>query len=99
MQVEVLRFVFIGQLLNPAKLTSDGVSQWNARSRDKDLWPLQQKFNQLLEAQARQLRAGYIGLDVNAFTPSDFVDEGHFSVQGSAKFASLIADDIRRDCQ
>lgn len=94
-----VRTVFIGQVLNTAQLQGDKSYGWLPRVRDKDVWPLQDHFNTLLRQEARHLGVDSIILNVDDFKNSDFVDNGHFSISGSQKFANTIAPEIKRICR
>ncbi len=94
-----VKTVFIGQILNPTRLTSDSLYGWFPRVRDKDVWPLQERFNVILRREAERLGASTVILDVEKFVDADFVDRGHFSVSGSKKFAKLIVAEVKRSCQ
>ena len=71
---------------------------WLPLVKDKDVWPLQKHFNELLKFETRQLQAVFVDVDSNNFSDSDFVDQGHFSVSGSQKFAGKISETIRKEC-
>lgn len=94
-----IKTVFIGQLLNPARLVGDKAYGWLPLVKDKDVWPLQKHFNAVLEQHSKALNVGFISIDVENFKDSDFVDNGHFSIDGSAMFAKLIAPRIQKLCK
>ena len=95
-----VRTVFIDQVLNKEKLEqSDGRYGWLPRVKDRDVWPLQERFNQVLKKTAVQLGAGFIHVDQAAFHDADFVDQGHFSPQGSKKFAEAVSGSIGAYCR
>jgi lysophospholipase L1-like esterase len=55
-------------------------------------------------AGARRLRQLLLTIDLGAplsvnWTPSDFVDKGHFSAAGSEKFATALAAALGTYCQ
>ena len=52
--------------------------------RDRDLWPMQQKLNALLERTAKELGDIYVDVPPESFGDADFVDKGHFSAAGRA---------------
>jgi lysophospholipase L1-like esterase len=91
--------IFIGQILNRERLTSNDRYGWLPRVKDKDVWRLQEKFNEILQTEAMQIGAHYIAVDIERFQDSDFVDNGHFSVQGAKKFSDLIAQQIKQFCK
>jgi lysophospholipase L1-like esterase len=51
-----------------------------------------------MKAEAEKLGATYIDANQSSFTSDDFVDEGHFSASGSAKFAAKIAQQVKAAC-
>jgi len=94
-----VKTVFVGQLLNPTRLNAETSYGWLPRVRDKDVWPLQERFNKVLQAEAIRGGATYVDADVRAFGDADFVDNGHFSASGAAKFAAQVALPIREMCR
>ena len=72
---------------------------WLPRVRDRDLWPLLQQSNALLERTARALGDTYVALPDDAFGSADFVDQGHFSAAGARRFAALLAPVVRETCR
>ena len=93
-----VRTVWVAQLLNRERLSGDGLYGWLPYVRNRDVWHLQARFNEVLRETARGLDDGFIDAGVEAFGPSDFIDEGHFSPAGAVKFASRIAPAIREAC-
>jgi hypothetical protein len=93
-----IRTAFIGQILNRDKLKSDGVYGFLPLVRDKDVWVLQARFNQILERAALLNGSKYIDAGIDNFRDSDFVDNGHFSASGSEKFARLISKRVGEFC-
>ena len=91
--------IWVGQLLNRERLSGDGLYGWLPRVRDRDLWPLQQKFNALLERTARELGDVYVGVPPQSFAGADFVDQGHFSAAGARRFAEALAPIVREACR
>ena len=92
--------IWVGQLLNRERLMrDDGLYGWLPLVRDRDLWPLQQKFNAALQQTAAELGDTYIGIDPDSFRAVDFVDQGHFSQRGSRRFAEDLAPTVRALCR
>ena len=91
--------IWVGQLLNRDRLTGDGRYGWLPLVRDRDLWPLQQKLNALLARTAKELGDIYVAVPPDAFVDADFVDNGHFSVQGARRFADILAPVVRDACR
>lgn len=96
-----IRSIFIGQMLNRelgSRLEDRNVFVPLVRKRD--VWPLQSRFNRLLEkAAASSDTAKYIDPGIEHFTSSDFVDLGHFTADGSRKFSMLISDKVNAYCR
>ena len=90
--------MWIGQLLNRARLQGDGQYGWLPYVKDKDVWPLQARFNEILARTAEALGDPLVPAPVEAFGAADFSDEGHFSVQGAVRFAAYIAPVVAREC-
>jgi lysophospholipase L1-like esterase len=93
-----IRTVWIGQLLNRSRLTGEGRYGWFVFVRDRDVWPLQARFNEVLRDTARAAGDIYVDLPIEDFTAQDFTDQGHFSAGGAAKFARQVAPAIRAAC-
>ena len=91
--------IWVGQLLNRERLGGEGRYGWLPLVRDRDLWPMQQDFNALLERTARELGDVYVGVPAQSFTGADFVDQGHFSKQGAQRFADALAPVVRETCR
>ena len=91
--------IWVGQLLNRERLAGEGMYGWLPRVRDRDLWPLQQKFNALLERTAKELGDVYVGVPPQSFVGVDFVDQGHFSARGAQRFADALAPVVRETCR
>jgi hypothetical protein len=95
-----IRTIFIGQMFNRDLLRTlpELPGRWLPLVKDKDIWPLQQRYNSILEQASNSSSAKYIDPGIDNFTVSDFADIGHFSSAGSKKFAKLVASDIDRYC-
>ncbi len=91
--------IWVGQVVNRDRLKGDGRYGWLPRVRDRDLWPLLQQSNALLERTAKTLGDTYVALPVDAFGAADFVDEGHFSAAGARRLAALLAPVVREACR
>lgn len=91
--------IWIGQLLNRSALEGEGQYGWFPFVRDRDVWPLQARFNEVLRDAARSGDDSYIDVPIEAFDAADFADQGHFSAAGAAKFAERIAPAIRKICR
>jgi lysophospholipase L1-like esterase len=91
--------IWVGQVVNRDRLKGDGLYGWLPRVRDRDLWPLLQQSNALLERTAKILGDTYVALPADAFGAADFVDEGHFSAAGARRLAALLAPAVREACR
>jgi lysophospholipase L1-like esterase len=94
-----VRTIWVGQLLNRARLEGEGRYGWLPLVRDRDLWPMQQRLNALLERTAGELGDIYVGVPAETFGSADFVDQGHFSKQGAQRFADDLAPVVRDNCR
>jgi hypothetical protein len=93
-----VKTLWIGQLLNRARLQGNDMYGWLPYVRDKDVWPLQQRFNEILARTARALDDPMIPAPIEAFGAADFVDQGHFSAQGARRFVGYVAPAVAREC-
>lgn len=93
-----VKTLWVGQLLNRARLQGDGRYGWLPYVRDKDVWPLQQHFNEILARTAKALDDPLVAAPIEAFDAADFVDQGHFSAEGARRFAGYIAPAVAREC-
>lgn len=90
--------IFVGQILNRARLRDDKTYAWWPLVRDADLWPLQERFNAILKEAAEATASPVFIPQIEQFQDSDFLDNGHFSAQGSKKFAAMLAPFVRANC-
>ena len=91
--------IWVGQVVNPDRLTGEGLYGWLPRVRDRDLPRLLRDSNALLQRTAKALGDTYVALPEEAFGPADFVDQGHFSAAGARRFAALLAPAVREACR
>ncbi len=91
--------VWVGQLVNRAQLTGDGLYGWLPLVRDRDVWPLLQRLNAILARTARALGDVYVDPPIDSFGAADFVDNGHFSARGARRFAEHLAPAAREACR
>ena len=94
-----IKTVWVPQLLNRERLAGGGMYGWLPYVRDRDVWPLQARFNEVLRDTARGLDDPFVDAGIEAFGAADFIDEGHFSPAGAIKFATRIAPVIREACR
>ena len=93
-----VRTLWVGQLLNRARLSGDSQYGWLPYVLDKDVWPLQERFNAILARTAQGLNDALVPVPIGAFGAADFVDQGHFSTAGAARFAGYLAPVVAREC-
>jgi hypothetical protein len=91
--------VWIDQLVNRADLTGEGSYGWMPLVRDRDVWPMLQRFNSVLSEVARAHGDIHVAPEMARFEPADFVDYVHFSARGSRKFAEMLAPAVREACR
>jgi lysophospholipase L1-like esterase len=90
--------IFVGQVLNRAKLQNATRYGWLPLVRDIDVWPLQARFNAILKETADEAGSPELVPSVDAFQDSDFIDNGHFSPMGAEKFAEMLVPLVRANC-
>jgi hypothetical protein len=93
-----VRTLWVGQLLNRARLQGSGQYGWLPYVLDKDVWPLQERFNEILARTAQALGDPLVPAPIGAFGPAEFSDWGHFSADGSRKFVGYLAPVVAREC-
>ena len=82
--------IFVGQVLNRARLQNTTRYGYFPLVRDVDIWPLQPRFNAILKETADEVGSPEFVPPIDAFQDSDFVDNGHFSPGGAEKFATML---------
>ncbi len=93
-----VKTLWVAQLLNRARLQGNDQYGWLPYVRDKDVWPLQERFNEILARTAKALDDPMIVAPIGAFGADDFVDQGHFSAQGARRFVGYVAPVVAREC-
>jgi lysophospholipase L1-like esterase len=93
-----VRTIWIGQVMNRAILTREQTDGWLPFVHDKDVWPLISRLNGIVRQEAARLGDTYADIPVDDFQPADFGDEGHFTPDGSLKFATLLAPQAKQAC-
>jgi hypothetical protein len=91
--------IFVGQVLNRAKLQSKERNAFFPLVRDVDVWPLQDHFNSIVKATADSIGVSNFIPPIDEFQDDDFVDSNHFSAKGSAKFALMITPIVKSSCK
>ena len=97
-----VKTIVVGQMLNRDQLANAKDTpkrhEWMPFLLEKDLWSVQAEFNDLIRADAAKAGYAYIDADIDKFDATDFADSGHFTPRGAEKFASRIAEEVRRAC-
>jgi lysophospholipase L1-like esterase len=91
--------IFVGQVLNRAQLKDGNAHVWWPLVRDADVWPLQARFNTIMKETADAAGSPAFIPPIDQFQDADFIDKGHFSAQGSEKFAGMLAPVVRSECK
>ena len=95
-----VKAIFVPQILNYDWLELHYSSSWWPFIPAKAVRPLMGEMNRDLEQAAKEAGALFLGAPLSVdWKATDFLDEGHFSAAGSAKFAASLAGDLRRYCQ
>ena len=90
--------IWLPQLINIEKHRGAKGPAWTTLVPPDDVWPLLSRLNDIMRERARVLGDTFIDVPITNFTAADFVDSGHFSPAGSAKFAAYVAPEIKRLC-
>jgi len=93
-----IRTIWIGQIMNKAKLNDDQMEGWLPFVQDSDIPEMIAWLNGVLKREAERLGDIYIDTPADTLAPEDFGDVGHFRPSGSSKFAEQIAPTIERVC-
>jgi len=94
-----IRTLWVGQLMNRAALTSATPSYWIQYVPPNKVYELIQRLSAILQREAALLGDVYAGLPVEQLDNIGFVDEGHFTLEGSRRFAAMLAPAIRENCR
>jgi lysophospholipase L1-like esterase len=88
--------IFVPQLVNRAVLTNETSYGWLPFVKDKDLPAMIDAYNRQMQAIANQLNLPFADEVIKQnFQPADFIDQGHFSPSGTAKFAEALTARVR----
>jgi hypothetical protein len=96
-----IKTIWIGEVMDAATLAEQWSidEPWAPFVPGTAVVPLLLHLNSILQREAAALGDVYIDLRAKEFTRRDFVDGEHFSVQGSLKFATLVAPKIGDTCR
>lgn len=92
-----VKSVFVGQILNKDALVGDTPGLIPNVPKNEVLSFIS-NLNSIMQSEAQRLGATYVDANQSSFTSADFVDEGHFSASGSAKFAKQISAQVQSAC-
>lgn len=92
-----VKSVFIGQILNSTALVGDTPGLIPNVPKGEVIKFISE-LNSIMKEEALKSGATYIDANQNSFVAADFVDEGHFSPSGSAKFAKNISAQVQIAC-
>lgn len=92
-----IRPILVPQVLNFESLTASTAYGWVPFIKDKDLKTCLAYYNNVMENIPLKGTGGLFARKIlrYSFSADDFVDQGHFSVQGNKKFASIMAEYVR----
>jgi lysophospholipase L1-like esterase len=94
-----IRTVWVGQLMNRAALTQDTSAFWLPLVPRKAVPGLIGRLNDILKREAARLGDAYVALPVEKLGEDGFIDEGHFSEEGSLAFARMMEPGIAENCR
>ena len=90
--------IFVTQILNAPDFAGDAFYGWFPLVRNRDVVDIQRAFNAALVRLGAEKGIVVLNPDWTLFQRTDFVDNGHFSVPGAAKFARLLKEPVARLC-
>ncbi len=93
-----IRTIWVPQLINVEKHRTSSEVPWTSLIPPADVWPLLERLNGIMRERAQTLGDTFIDVPITDFTAADFIDHGHFTPAGSAKFAAHVAPEIKRLC-
>jgi len=92
--------IFVPQVLNWGRFTSDRPSSWSPLVPDRAVPELMGRLNTAMLALAGTLGVPTVPeVLAVAWDDQDFVDNGHFSPRGTVKFAEALSPTIERTCK
>lgn len=96
-----IKTVWIGEFVVPDALNESDpdADPWAPYVPAEAGWRLLSRLKEVLKREAMALGDVYIDIPVKEFTGSDFVDQEHYSAEGSLKFATLVAPKIGETCR
>ena len=95
-----VKAIFVPEMANFRRLTSDRIRGWLPLVRDKDIERLLLAMDRDLEQAAEESGAVYLGAPLaQEWSDGDFTDDVHFSAAGAMKFAQSLAKDVAELCR
>lgn len=94
-----IRTLWVGQLMNRAMLSEDTPSPWLPFVPRKAVYAVIARLSDILKREAAALGDVYVALPIERLEEGGFDDEGHFSEEGSLRFAALLAPAIAETCR
>lgn len=91
--------VFVPQVLDSTRFRGETGSWWTARIRNSATPGLMRHLNERMRLACGTADSGCVvlwGVEGLSWTHEDFIDEGHFSVQGNEKFARFVFSELQR---
>ena len=94
-----IRTVWVPQLMNSAVLTEETSSYWLPLVPRRAVFALLGRLDDILKRQAAAQGDVYVALPVEKFEKEGFVDDVHFTKQGSLTFAALMTPVVADNCR
>ena len=94
-----IRTVWVPQLMNSAVLTEETPSYWIPLVPRKAVFALLGRLDDILKRQAAAQGDVHVALPVEKFEKEGFVDDVHFTKEGSLTFATLMAPVVADNCR
>ncbi len=95
-----VKVIFVSEMANYHKLTTDRIRGWLPLVRDKDINFLLAAMDRDLARAAKESGAAYLGAPLDQdWVDADFTDDVHFSAEGARKFAQSLAPEVASLCQ
>jgi len=92
-----IKTIFVGQIVN--KKWPQGPNVWAPLVKRGDFPPLVERIDTVMKETAASIPAKYIDAGITNFGDGDFLDLGHFTPQGTKKFAGLISSGVENYCR
>jgi lysophospholipase L1-like esterase len=94
-----VKVIFVPEMANYHRLTTDRIRGWLPLVRDKDIKSLLTAMDRDLARAAKESGAAYLGAPLDQdWVDADFTDDVHFSAAGARKFAQSLAPEVASLC-